>query len=78
MTEAILSFFSGLSEYPIVRMRMLTGGLLFFWILERSISFLPMFYKTTKARHMVVNPGFTAMHLFIHSFFALFILLSYY
>ena len=26
MTEAILSFFSGLSEYPIVRMRMLTDG----------------------------------------------------
>ena len=58
-------------------MRMLTGGLLFFWILERSSSFLPMFYKTTKARHMVVNPGFTAMHLFVHSFLALFILLSY-
>jgi sterol desaturase/sphingolipid hydroxylase (fatty acid hydroxylase superfamily) len=75
MTEDILAFFSGLNEHPIIRMGFLIGGLLFFWILEGTIPLHPMFYKKTKVRHAMVNLGFTAMHLLIHSFLALIIIL---
>jgi sterol desaturase/sphingolipid hydroxylase (fatty acid hydroxylase superfamily) len=56
-------------------MAILVGGLLVFWIIERAIPLLPLSYKKTKLRHAGVNFIFTVIHLIIHTFLAILIVL---
>lgn len=56
-------------------MALLVGGLLFFWILEGAIPLLNLKYRKTKFSHALVNFGFTAIHLVIHTGLAVFIVM---
>lgn len=75
MWDRIIEYFSTLEQRPFDRMAFLVGGLLVFWIIEGAIPLLPMSYKKNKARHAVVNFGFTIMHLAIHTGLAIIIVL---
>lgn len=55
-------------------MAFLVGGLLFFWIVEGAIPLLHPQYKKNKWRHAAVNFGFTIIHLVIHTFLAILII----
>jgi len=56
-------------------MAFLVGGLLIFWIIEGAIPLFTLKYKKTKLKHALVNLGFTAMHLLIHTALAVLIVL---
>jgi sterol desaturase/sphingolipid hydroxylase (fatty acid hydroxylase superfamily) len=56
-------------------MAILVGGLLIFWILEGAIPLLSLYYKKNKLQHAAVNFGFTVIHLIIHTFLAILIVL---
>jgi len=56
-------------------MAILAGGLLLFWIIEGAIPLISLQYKKTKLRHAGVNFIFTVIHLIIHTFLAIFIVL---
>ena len=71
----IIGFFDSLEKLPVLRFGMLISGLLFFWILEGAIPLLSLQYKKNKVRHAGVNLIFTAIHLVIHTFLALIIIL---
>lgn len=73
--EQLLEYFGNLEKHPLQRMAFLVGGLLIFWIIEGSIPLLQMRYKKTKIKHALVNFSFTIMHLIIHTFLALIIIL---
>jgi sterol desaturase/sphingolipid hydroxylase (fatty acid hydroxylase superfamily) len=73
MWDKIIDHFSTLEHRPLERMSLLVAGLLIFWIIEGAIPLLPMSYKKTKGRHAIVNLGFTFIHLVIHTFLAVFI-----
>jgi len=75
MWQDIIDHFSTLEKRPLERMAFIVGGLLIFWILEGAIPLLPMSYKKTKTRHAAVNFGFTILHLIIHTFLAILIVL---
>jgi len=75
MWDKIIEHFSTLENRPLERMTLLVAGLLIFWIIEGAIPLLPMSYKKTKGRHALVNLGFTAIHLIIHTFLAIFIVM---
>ncbi len=75
MFEQVINHFSTLEQRPLERMAFLVGGLLFFWIIEGAIPLLPMQYKQHKVKHAAVNFGFTIIHLIIHTFLAIFIVL---
>ena len=75
MWDKIIDHFSTLEHRPFERMSLLVAGLLIFWIIEGAIPLLPMSYKKTKGRHAVVNLGFTVIHLVIHTFLAIFIVM---
>jgi len=75
MWHRIIEYFSTLDEHPLQRMAFLVGGLLFFWIIEGAIPLLPMTYKKTKTRHAAVNFSFTVIHLIIHTFLAILIVM---
>jgi sterol desaturase/sphingolipid hydroxylase (fatty acid hydroxylase superfamily) len=73
--ESILQFFDGLEHRPMVRLSFLVGGMLFLWVIEGAIPLLTMQYKKTKLRHAAVNLAFTGMHLVIHTFLAILIVM---
>ncbi len=73
--DGIVEYFSNLEQRPLERMAILVGGLLIFWIIEGAIPLLPPKYKKTKLRHAGVNFLFTIIHLIIHSFLAILIVL---
>lgn len=73
--EAIIEYFSTLEQRPLERLAFLVGGLLLFWIIEGSIPLVQMRYKRNKLRHAAVNFGFTVIHLVIHTFLAIIIVL---
>ncbi|MFV0606065.1 MAG: sterol desaturase family protein [Niabella sp.] len=73
--EETIQYFSTLEQRPIERMALLVGGLLFFWILEGAIPLVHLKYRKTKLSHAWVNFGFTVIHLIIHTFLAVFIVL---
>lgn len=73
--ESILQFFDGLEHRPMVRLSFLVGGMLFLWVIEGAIPLLSMQYKKTKLRHAAVNLAFTGMHLVIHTFLAILIVM---
>lgn len=75
MWDNIINYFSTLEQHPIQRMAILVGGLLLFWIIEGAIPLLPLKYKKTKLRHAAVNFGFTVIHLIIHTFLAILIVM---
>ncbi len=75
MWENILQYFQTLEKHPIERMAILVGGLLFFWILEGVFPLLSPKYKKTKLRHAGINFVFTVIHLIIHTFLAVIIVL---
>jgi len=75
MWDKIIDHFSTLENRPLERMTLLVAGLLIFWIIEGAIPLLPMSYKKTKGRHALVNLAFTVIHLIIHTFLAIFIVM---
>ena len=75
MWERIIEYFSTLEHRPLERMAFIVGGLLIFWIIEGAIPLLPMTYKKGKTRHAAVNLGFTIIHLVIHTFLAILIVI---
>jgi sterol desaturase/sphingolipid hydroxylase (fatty acid hydroxylase superfamily) len=75
MWDRLIAHFSTLEHRPFERMAFLVGGLLIFWIIEGAIPLLPMNYKKGKSRHAAVNLGFTIIHLIIHTFLAVLIVL---
>lgn len=75
MFSEIISFFDSLEKHPLLRMAILVGGLLFFWIMEGAIPLLKPAYKKNKLRHAGVNMLFTVIHLVIHTFLAILIIM---
>ena len=75
MLEQVLQYFETLDQHPGQRMAFLVGGLLLFWIIEGSVPLLQPVYKKNKLRHAVVNFGFTIIHLVIHTFLAVLIVM---
>lgn len=75
MWKDIIRHFETLEQRPLERMAILVGGLLLFWIIEGAIPLLPMHYKKNKVRHAAVNFGFTVIHLIIHTFLAILIVM---
>lgn len=75
MFSEIISFFDTLEKHPLLRMAILVGGLLFFWIMEGAIPLLKPAYKKNKLRHAGVNMLFTVIHLVIHTFLAILIIM---
>jgi sterol desaturase/sphingolipid hydroxylase (fatty acid hydroxylase superfamily) len=73
--NSIIQYFSTLENRPIERLAFLVAGLLIFWIIEGSIPLIQPNYKRNKYRHAAVNFGFTIIHLVIHTFLALIIIL---
>jgi sterol desaturase/sphingolipid hydroxylase (fatty acid hydroxylase superfamily) len=74
MWQEVIDYFQTLEHRPIERMAFLVGGLLFFWIVEGAIPLLHPQYKKNKWRHAAVNFGFTIIHLVIHTFLAILII----
>ena len=75
MWKRTIEYFSTLEHHPFERMAFLVGGLLIFWIIEGAIPLLPMNYKKGKTRHAAVNFSFTVIHLIIHTFLAILIVI---
>ncbi|HMG67469.1 MAG TPA: sterol desaturase family protein [Chitinophagaceae bacterium] len=75
MWDRIIEYFSTLEHHPIERMAFLVAGLLIFWIIEGAIPLLTLSYKKNKVRHAAVNFSFTVIHLVIHTFLAILIVL---
>ncbi len=75
MFRQIISYFETLEQHPLQRMGFLVGGLLLFWVIEGSIPLLQPTYKKNKLRHASVNFGFTIIHLVIHTFLAVLIVM---
>ncbi len=75
MLDQIVQYFETLDQHPVQRMAFLVGGLLFFWIIEGSIPLLKPTYKKNKLRHASINFGFTIIHLVIHTFLAVLIVM---
>lgn len=75
MLADIVSFFDSLEKHPFLRMTILVGGLLIFWIIEGAIPLIAPSYKRNKWRHAAVNMLFTVIHLVIHTFLAIIIIL---
>ncbi len=75
MFQDIINHFQTLEQRPLERMAFLVGGLLIFWIIEGAIPLVQLTYKKNKIRHAAVNFGFTIIHLIIHTFLAIVIVL---
>ena len=75
MWQEIIQHFQTLEERPMERMAFLVGGLLLFWIFEGAIPLIQPKYKKNKLRHAAVNFGFTVIHLIIHTFLAILIVM---
>lgn len=74
MNNSFIAFFDGLEQHPLLRLAILVGGLLFFWILEGMIPLKRLLYKQNKWKHAAINFSFTLIHLAIHSVLALVII----
>ena len=55
-------------------MAILVSGLLLFWIIEGAVPLIAPQYKKNKIRHAGVNMLFTVIHLIIHTFLAIVII----
>lgn len=74
MNSGWLHYFETLDQHPVQRMVFLVGGLVFFWMIEGALPLFQPQYKKGKLRHALVNFSFTLMHLVIHSFLAVVII----
>jgi sterol desaturase/sphingolipid hydroxylase (fatty acid hydroxylase superfamily) len=75
MFQPIIEYFQTLEQRPLERMAFIVGGLLFFWIIEGAIPLMKPTYKKNKWRHAGINFSFTVIHLIIHTFLAVIIVL---
>lgn len=75
MWDSLIEYFQNLEQRPLERMAFLVGGILFFWILEGAIPLLSLQYRKNKWRHGGVNFVFTVIHLVLHTFLAVLIVL---
>lgn len=75
MFHNLIQYFQTLEQHPLQRMAILVSGLLFFWIIEGSIPLLQLQYKISKIKHAATNFGFTVIHLVIHTFLAVLIVM---
>jgi sterol desaturase/sphingolipid hydroxylase (fatty acid hydroxylase superfamily) len=75
MWNDIINYFQTLEKHPLERMAFLVGGLLLFWILEGSVPLLSLHFRKTRLHHAGVNFGLTVIHLIIHTFLAIVIVL---
>ena len=71
----IVEYFNTLEQRPVERIAILGAGLLFFWMIVGSIPLLRLSYRKNKWRHAGVNFVFTVLHLIIHTFLAVLIVL---
>jgi sterol desaturase/sphingolipid hydroxylase (fatty acid hydroxylase superfamily) len=75
MWDTIINYFGTLENRPVERMAILTGSMLILWLIEGAIPLMVMRYKKNKVRHAAVNLSFTVVHIIIHTFLAVFIIL---
>jgi sterol desaturase/sphingolipid hydroxylase (fatty acid hydroxylase superfamily) len=75
MLNDIILFFNSLEKHPLLRMAILVSGLMLFWIIEGAIPLIKTSYRKNKWRHAGVNFIFTIIHLVIHTFLAVVIIL---
>ena len=75
MWDRLVNHFQTLEQRPLERMAILVGGLLLFWILEGAIPLLGLRFRKTRLRHAGVNFSLTVIHLVIHTFLAILIVL---
>ena len=75
MFHYLIQYFETLEQHPLQRMAILVSGLLFFWIIEGSIPLLQLQYKKSKLKHAATNFSFTVIHLVIHTFLAVLIVM---
>ena len=75
MLNDIILFFNSLEKHPLLRMAILVSGLMLFWIIEGAIPLIKTNYRKNKWRHAGVNFIFTIIHLVIHTFLAIIIVL---
>ena len=75
MWHNLIEHFQTLENRPVERLFLLVGGMLVLWAAEGAIPLLALQYRKTKLRHASINFSFTIIHLFIHTGFAVFIVL---
>lgn len=75
MWDNIIQYFQNLEQRPLERLAFLVGGLIFFWIIEGAIPLVHLHYRKNKWRHAGVNFVLTLMHLILHTFIAILIVL---
>jgi sterol desaturase/sphingolipid hydroxylase (fatty acid hydroxylase superfamily) len=73
MFQSFVDYFQTLEHRPLERLIFLVGGMLLLWMIEGAIPLLTLQYRKNKVRHAAVNLSFTAIHLVIHTGFAIFI-----
>lgn len=75
MFDNLINYFQTLETRPVERLLFLVFGMLVLWVIEGVIPLLSLRYKKTKIKHAAVNFTFTAIHLVIHTGFAVLIVL---
>ncbi|GEO09714.1 sterol desaturase family protein [Segetibacter aerophilus] len=75
MFQNIIDYFQTLEHRPLERLVFLVAGMLLLWLVEGAIPLLSLPYRKNKVRHATVNLSFTAIHLVIHTGFAVLIVL---
>src|SRR4051812_11409302 len=75
MFTNIINYFQTLEHRPLERLLFLVAGMLLLWLIEGAIPLAVLRYKKNKVRHATVNFSFTAIHLVIHTGFAVLIVL---
>jgi sterol desaturase/sphingolipid hydroxylase (fatty acid hydroxylase superfamily) len=75
MFQNIINYFQTLEHRPLERLAFLVSGMLLLWLIEGAIPLLSLSYRKNKLKHATVNLSFTAIHLAIHTGFAVLIVL---
>ncbi|MDQ6814592.1 MAG: sterol desaturase family protein [Bacteroidota bacterium] len=75
MFQNFIKYFQTLEHRPIERLVFLVAGMLLLWFIEGAIPLLGLQYRKNKLRHATVNLSFTAIHLIVHTGFAVIIVL---
>lgn len=73
--NSFLEYFNTLEHKPLHRLAFLAGSILILWMIESGIPLVTMHYKKNKARHALINFGFTLFHLIIHAALAVYVVL---
>lgn len=75
MFQSFINYFQTLEHRPVERLLFLVAGMLLLWLVEGVIPMLSLPYRRNKVSHAIVNLSFTAIHLVIHTGFAVLIVL---